>query len=264
MGISSKRSWPAGPQTSGCCKAAQCEETEKQCTVSDPFHKFPHTPHLLWLGEGAPRDDKIMSRREAQEFLEQPVVIEEKVDGGNLGLSVGADGRIRAQSRGNFLAPGRCHAQWNPLWPWLAQREHALVSALGSERTLFGEWCHARHTIAYDALPDWFIAFDVFEPGKGLFWPTDRRNVLAAELSLSTVPEVARGRLALRDVPALLGKSALGAARMEGVYLRREAHGRLLGRAKVVGAEFKQQIEAHWTRRPLIPNHLLAGTEARS
>lgn len=228
------------------------------------FRKFPHTPHLLWLGEGAPREDKIMSRIEAVEFLESAVVIEEKVDGANVGFSVGADGRIRAQSRGNFLAPGRSHAQWNPLWPWLAHREHALVAALGSERMLFGEWCHARHTIACDALPDWFLAFDVFEPGKGLFWSTDRRNVLATDLGLSTVPEVFRGRLTLRDVPTLLSKSALGAARMEGVYLRRETEGRLLGRAKVVGVEFKQQIEAHWTRRPLIPNHLLAATEASS
>jgi hypothetical protein len=150
------------------------------------------------------------------------------------------------------------------LWPWLAQREHALVEALGSERMLFGEWCHARHTIAYDALPDWFLAFDVFEPGKDAFWSTDRRNVLATELSLSLVPAIYSGRLTLREVPALLGKSALGAVRMEGIYLRREANGRLIRRAKVVGVEFRQQIEAHWTRRPLIPNHLDAAAEVRS
>jgi hypothetical protein len=150
------------------------------------------------------------------------------------------------------------------LWPWLARREQALIVALGTERMLFGEWCHARHTVAYKALPDWFLAFDVFEPSTGLFWSTDRRNELAAVLDLSTVPEVFRGRLGRREVPGLLGKSPLGAARMEGIYLRREAHGRLLARAKVVGVEFKQQIEAHWTRRALIPNHLAAEIAARA
>ena len=232
--------------------------------MKDTFHKFPHTPHLIWLGEGTPREDKILSRAEAEEFLSGPVVVEEKVDGANLGLSVGPNGRIRAQSRGNHLTPGRSHPQWNPLWPWLARREDSLVAALGSERMLFGEWCHARHTIAYAALPDWFLAFDVFEPGEGLFWSTDQRNVLTANLSLSTVPEVFRGRLTLRDVSKLVGKSALGAARMEGIYLRGETQGRLLGRAKVVGVEFKQQIEAHWTRRAPIPNHLAAVAAARS
>lgn len=238
-----------------------CPKNQKDVTAA--FQKFPHTPHLIWLGEGAPREDKILSRAEATEFLEQPVAVEEKVDGANLGLSVGPDGRVRAQSRGNYLAPGRCHAQWNPLWPWLAPREPALVAVLGAERMLFGEWCHARHTIAYTALPDWFLAFDVFEPHTGIFWPIDRRNELAADLGLSTVPAVIRGRLELRDLPVLLGRSALGAARMEGIYLRREIQGRLLARAKVVGVEFKQQIEAHWTRRALIPNRLAARVGGR-
>jgi hypothetical protein len=232
--------------------------------VTGVFHKFPHTPHLLWLGEGAPREDKTLSRAEAEGFLTQPVVVEEKVDGANLGLAVGPDGRIRAQSRGSYLVPGRCHAQWNPLWPWLAHREQALIAALGAERMLFGEWCHARHTVAYNELPDWFLVFDVFEPHTGTFWSTNRRNELATDLGLSTVPKVIRGRLMLREVPGLLGQSALGAARMEGLYLRQDAHGRLLARAKVVGAEFKQQIEAHWTRRALIPNHLSAEVAARA
>ena len=117
--------------------------------MTGAFHKFPHTPHLLWLGEGTPREDKILSSSEARAFLDGTVIVEEKVDGANLGLSVGPDGRVRAQSRGNYLAPGRCHAQWSPLWLWLAQREEALAKALGSELMLFGEWAYALHTIAY-------------------------------------------------------------------------------------------------------------------
>ena len=227
--------------------------------MNDPFHKFPHTPHLLWLGAGTPRDDKIMSHAEAEEFLSGSVVVDEKVDGANLGLSVGPDGRIRAQSRGNYLAPGRSHAQWNLLWPWLARREQALAASLGEKRMLFGEWCYARHSIAYDVLPDWFMAFDVFEPVTGTFWSSDRRNAFTAELGILTVPEVFRGRLTLRKLPGLIGNSALGATRMEGIYLRREVDGRLLARAKVVGKEFTQQIEQHWTRRSLVSNHRATG-----
>ncbi len=226
--------------------------------MTEAFHKFPHTPHLLWLGEGAPREDKLLATGEAREFLSGTVIVEEKVDGANLGLSVGPDGRVRAQSRGNYLAPGRCHAQWNPLWPWLAQHEEALAKALGSERMLFGEWAYALHTIAYNRLPAWFLAFDVYEPRNDRFWSVEKRNVLVQKLGLHTVPEVFCGHLALNQVAGFIGPSHLGAPRMEGLYLRREKDGYLRQRVKVVGAEFKQQIEAHWTRRALVANRLRA------
>jgi hypothetical protein len=225
-------------------------------SVSEPFHKFPHTPHLSWLGQGEPREDKILTPSEAREFLAGPVVVEEKVDGANCGLSVGPGGRLRAQSRGNFLSSGRCHDQWDPLWPWLAERGGRLAAALGRDRTLYGEWCFAKHTIPYEALPDWFLAFDVFEPATGLFWGCDRRNELLSTVGLKPVPELFRGRLAPNQIESLIGPSRLGASRMEGIYLRRETGDALVSRAKVVGAEFKQQIEQHWTRRALVPNQL--------
>src|SRR5882724_5119213 len=76
-------------------------------SMSDVFHIFPPTPHLLWLGAGSPRDDKMLTSAEIADFLSDEVIVEEKVDGANLGLSLGPDGRVRAQSRGNYLAPGR-------------------------------------------------------------------------------------------------------------------------------------------------------------
>ncbi len=231
--------------------------------MSGVFHKYPRTSHLLWLGEGVPREDKIMSFAQAEQFLSAPVVIEEKVDGANLGLSIGPDGRIRAQSRGDYLTPGRCHAQWNPLWPWLATHKHALAAVLGEKLILYGEWCYARHSIAYHALPDWFLAFDIFEKGETAFWSSGRRNAIAAEAGLWTVPELFRGHMDLAKVPSLIRTSELGAPKMEGIYLRREAEGRVRARAKVVGAEFIQQIEQHWTRHPLVPNELGLESHAR-
>jgi ATP-dependent RNA circularization protein (DNA/RNA ligase family) len=222
--------------------------------VKDEFHKFPHTPHLLWLGAGSPRDDKLLAPAEAAAFLGNEVVVEEKVDGANLGLSIGQDGRIRAQSRGNYLAPGRGHAQWNPLWPWLAERQGFLKDGLGDGLVLYGEWCYARHTVPYDALPDWFLAFDIFEISSGRFWSVDRRNTWLALRGLVRVPEIRRGPVAANQVSRLLSYSAVGRVPMEGIYLRREKEGWLEARAKVVSTAFKQQIEEHWTRRPVVPN----------
>ena len=35
------------------------------------FFRFPHTPHLAWLGEGSPRDDKVLSPNEVTGLLAQ-------------------------------------------------------------------------------------------------------------------------------------------------------------------------------------------------
>lgn len=224
--------------------------------MTDAFHKFPHTPHLLWLGAGSPRDDKLLQPAEITDFLSDEVIVEEKVDGANLGLSLGPDGRVRAQSRGNYLAPGRSHAQWNPLWPWLAERRADLEDGLRDGFLLYGEWCYARHTVPYDSLPDWFLGFDIFEIASRRFWSTDRRNTWLQERGLAAIPEIKRGRLQLRQVASLIGNSVFGHVPMEGIYLRREQVGRLQTRAKVVSAVFKQQIEEHWTRRSVVPNQL--------
>jgi hypothetical protein len=62
------------------------------------FVKFPRTTHLVWLGEGSPRGDKLMSAAEAGKWLRRPMSVEKNVGGANLGLSLG-DHRQRAQSR---------------------------------------------------------------------------------------------------------------------------------------------------------------------
>jgi len=60
--------------------------------------------------------------------------------------------------------------QWQGLSAWLAQHEAALREALTPELILFGEWCCFTHSIAYTALPDWFIAFDVYDHASARFW----------------------------------------------------------------------------------------------
>jgi hypothetical protein len=64
------------------------------------FFRFPHTPHLAWMGSGMPRDDKVLSSDEADEVLAGPVVVEEKLDGANLGFSVSPDGVLRLRTVG--------------------------------------------------------------------------------------------------------------------------------------------------------------------
>ena len=224
--------------------------------MTGKFQKFPHTQHLVWLGKGAPRSDKIMSAADVERFLSAEILVEEKIDGANLGLSLGLDGRLRVQSRGNYLSPGRCHSQWNPLWPWLEQRREILTLRLGEDLILFGEWCYARHTVPYDKLPDWFLGFDVFDKNHDGFFSAERRNEWLHSCDLHSVPEIAHGIIRRDMLGVLLRKSTVGSVLAEGIYLRRDNSGWLESRAKIVSSEFKQQIEAHWTRRAVIPNRL--------
>lgn len=219
--------------------------------------KFPHTPHLAWLGAGTPRDDKLLAPDDAARLLAGEVVVEEKIDGANVGISVGPDGRSRAQNRGGYIGRG-AHPQFEPLWGWLASRGPALASALGEQRILFGEWCFARHSLRYDALPDWLLVFDVFDRPQQAFWSADRRNALARRLGLTPVPELARGRFSAGALVDLLQQTAsrVGATPAEGVVVRREADGWLQRRAKLVRAEFVQAIGAHWSKRELEKNRL--------
>ena len=218
------------------------------------FYRFPHTPHIAWLGSGQPRDDKVLAPAEVTAFLAGNVIVEEKVDGANIGFSLADDGNLQVQNRGSYLTADHCHAQFQPLFRWLRGKEDAIAEALFPDLMLFGEWCYAVHSVRYDNLPDWFLAFDVFDRRTGIFWSVELRNQLVASLSLQLVPQLGAGVYDLDSVKRMLGKSRLSGVPAEGIYLRNERAGHLAGRAKLVRAEFVQAIDTHWSRRSVQSN----------
>ncbi|MCI0409165.1 MAG: RNA ligase family protein, partial [Acidobacteria bacterium] len=163
-------------------------------------------PHLVWLGESAPRGDRVMDPEDVKKWLHRPASVEEKVDGANLGLSVSAERRVLAQSRGHYLKPGT-GGQWKLLWRWLAERQDTLRSAIGPGRIAFGEWCYARHSVSYDALPDWFLLFDVYDRDEKHFWARERRDSLAQRARLSTVPLIGEDTFTISKLRKMLGRS---------------------------------------------------------
>jgi hypothetical protein len=113
------------------------------------FFRFPQTPHITWLGAGTPRDDKVLSAAQSAALLRGDVVVEEKLDGANLGFSLEPDGTLRAQNRGQDLHEP-FGGQFACLPDWLALHggnvHDALAVNAGSDLMLFGEWC-VRHVI---------------------------------------------------------------------------------------------------------------------
>lgn len=226
-------------------------------SFTDIFHKFPRTPHFFTLPGTSVRGDRLLEPTEAARLMRLPAAVEEKVDGANLGFSVGPDGRVRAQSRGHYLKPGT-PGQWRPLWRWLARREEPLREGLGADLLVFGEWCYARHTVAYDALPDWFIAFDVYDRRARQFFSRGQRDALLESFGLATVPLLAEGVFDRKALVKLLGRSRLSSSPAEGLYLRWDEGDRLVARAKVVRPGWVPAGDEHWSKHPLETNRLAA------
>jgi ATP-dependent RNA circularization protein (DNA/RNA ligase family) len=232
------------------------EVAGKEGPVSQ-FFRFPRTPHLAWLGDALPRDDKLLSASEARDLLAEDVAVEEKLDGANLGISVGTDGNLRAQNRGQYVTPTGL-GQFKNLTRWMDLHERTLVDALGANLILFGEWCAARHSLHYVNLPDWFVAFDVFDRTVSRFWSTSRRNALARRLGLSVVPTLLQGTTSLPTLKSLVEStsSQFGGGPVEGMVIRKQSSDWLTMRAKLVRAEFVQEIGEHWRQRPIEWNQL--------
>jgi len=227
------------------------------------FFRFPHTPHIAWLGAGEPRDDKVLSPAEATALLAGNVVLEEKLDGANLGFSVSPEGQLRAQYRGQYLVQPY-QGQFARLTPWLAAHEDRLFDALGTHLIAYGEWCAARHSLEYASLPDWWLLFDVYDRVLGRFWSTARRDAWARALGLAVVPRLYVGQVSMAQLcdRVSTSPSRFRAGHLEGVVVRREDADWLQARAKLVRPDFTQAIDSHWRSRTLEWNSL--GSNAHS
>lgn len=216
------------------------------------FFRFPHTPHIAWLAAGEPREDKVLSPAEVSDLLAHDVVVEEKLDGANLGFSLDEHGELRAQNRGQYLSDPHA-GQFARIPMWLQQHGDALLAELTPDLIFFGEWCAARHSLDYGALPDWFLLFDVYERSQGRFWSTARRNALAARAGLVTVPRLFEGHTTL-DALKLMVSSTPSRYRngpLEGMVIRHESETWCENRAKLVRPDFTQAIDTHWRKRAI-------------
>lgn len=175
--------------------------------------KFPRTKHLFDAGgSGVSRDDLLMDKGEEILFYSRAasgggrgktakgqsvagrwVVVEEKVDGANLGISIDAQWRLRAQNRSHFV-DSSTHKQFSTLDAWLEAHSSALFQVMEPERhVLFGEWLYAKHSIHYTRLPDYFLAFDLYDRRAGVFYSSAERDRLLQGTGISTVRTIAAG-----------------------------------------------------------------------
>ncbi len=219
------------------------------------------------------------------------LVIEEKVDGANSGISFDADGRLLLQSRGHYLTGGHRERHFNMLKTWATGLRDRLWPTLGSRYLMYGEWMYAKHTIFYDQLPHYFLEFDILDMAEGVFLSIDRRQALLRDLPVVSVQVLAVGTFRrAEEITALVTGSAYksldwrdalarAAERqsldvdrslrqsdpsdlMEGLYIKIEQAGEVRGRLKYVRPDFRDRVAesgSHWQSRPILPNALAPG-----
>jgi hypothetical protein len=248
--------------------------------------KYPRTPHL----EGSRRQpgDEDLDSVAFTQVEGRHLVVEEKLDGANAGISFDENGELKLQSRGHFLSGGPCERQFTQLKAWAAAHRTSLWDSIGTRFVLYGEWLYAKHTVFYDALPHYFCEFDLLDRETGEFLSTPERRTVLRGTPVVSVPVLHEGTLKnLKELTALVGPSTCrttnwrdslkeaaeangqdldrvvaetdGHDDMEGLYVKVEEDGRTVARYKWVRPTFLTAVldsGSHWQERPILPNQL--------
>src|SRR5436309_16057180 len=99
----------------------------------DDFIKYPRTPHLF--GSKGTDDDKHLGRAESADLIADPsLIVEEKLDGTNVGIHFTAAGRLVLQARGHEIAEGM-HPQFDLFKQW-AMTKRPVLEAMLADRFL--------------------------------------------------------------------------------------------------------------------------------
>jgi ATP-dependent RNA circularization protein (DNA/RNA ligase family) len=157
------------------------------------FVKYPRTPHLF--GSRGTADDKRLGEAVSLAFLaDSSLIVEEKIDGTNVGIHFSDAGEMVLQCRGHLITEGM-HPQYDLFKQWAAVKRHVLEQRLEDRLILFGEWVYARHSIFYRQLPHYFFEFDIYDKHQEAFLDLERRLEILEGAGVSTVPVVHSGEI---------------------------------------------------------------------
>ena len=138
--------------------------------------KYPRTFHCPW-SEGATNDDKIL--KDMSSFLGKEVVVTIKMDGEN--TTLGRD-YMHARSLDSAHHPSR---------DWVKAFHATFKHRLGHDFRICGENLYAKHSIHYNELESYFLAFSTWEDRWCSHW--DETKGYCDLLGIKMVREIYRG-----------------------------------------------------------------------
>ncbi len=204
------------------------------------MQKYGRTFHLP-ISPDATSDDKVMSSLDG--LMVDDLVVTEKMDGENTTIHSGGSHARSPDSR------------YHPSRDWLKAFAAGISHQLSKGERIVGENLFARHSVAYDALPSYFLGFAWINDGEVQSW--DLTLARFQELGITPVPTLFRGpyRPGLFDELA----TSLDLNRQEGFVARIADAFPETTMPDRVGKYVREghvQSDIHWTKEALTPNGL--------
>lgn len=202
--------------------------------------KYPRIAHVPFSNITDP-DDIISDKN----IFGMEWILTEKLDGSQMGIQF-INNVLEARNRNTKLLSGSMDSQFHILPQWINKNYAALWDMLENRYIMFGEWLFHVHTVRYNALPDWFIGFDLYDKFTNDFIPFFKGRQYMRLHGISFVPVI--DVVTLKDKKHLLSyitRSNFGCEEMEGIVLH-SSDGKY--RFKYVTARFKKSVDEsmHW------------------
>ena len=209
-------------------------------------YKYPRTPHLPF-SESKTDDDKTLES-DAHFYDFDEIVVTVKMDGEN--TTIYPDGTFHARS---------LDSKHHEYQSWLLNNIQSWAYSIPQDYRICGEYLYARHSITYDMLDSYYLAFSAWENGRCCSW-SEFTNI-ADQLGIDIVPVLYIGKYDT-DTIKTLAKQAI-ADGQEGIVVRNTAsfnYG-LFDKnvAKYVRPNHVQTNE-HWLSKEIIKNNLRTHT----
>ena len=204
-----------------------------------------------------PKRKKCLSEDEVEALLDGHVTIDEKVDGGVLGL--GWNGEIPlVVGKHSMINYDVGTKKFYGLGEWIYSN-YEKIGKIPDGWIVYGEWLRASHNIFYNGLPNYFVGFDIWNGHK--FLDFKDRSIFLYEHGFAEVPFIYSGtNLGIEDLICITegvggvdNRSRFNRDEMiEGIIIRNDNG--LIG--KYVRREFMDSIEENWIKSPLVKNKL--------
>ena len=202
--------------------------------------KYGRTFHLP-ISPGATSDDKVMSSLDG--LITDDLVVTEKMDGENTTIHAGGTHARSPDSR------------YHPSRDWLKAFAAGVSPYLRQGERIIGENLYARHSIAYDALPSYFLGFALIIGDTVQPW--DHTLARFDELGIRPVQTLYRGQYhatLFEDIARTLDLNTQEGfvTRRAGAFPEADMPSRI-GKYVRVG---HVQSEIHWMKAESVANRL--------
>ena len=215
-------------------------------SYKDILPEYPSLQHLPYKPNN--KGDKIATEKEASVIFNLTnVTIQEKIDGANCGMAFIDDYPI-LRSRTKILKKGQelstpARAQFGPAWNWMYNKKNSFIilNEFGPY-SVYGEWMLQQHGLFYDALPDWFIAYDIYDYEKKEFINSKKANFILNNCGFETISFCNwSGNLTYEKIEELSNKSSsFCSKKREGVIVKVSNDDYVTHKFKMVRQGFEQ------------------------